>query len=128
MATQTSSDSPGKMILVADDEPGFHALFRMLLEPKGFTVSSANDGKEALDCAERQEYALIFLDVHMPHMQGPEVLRHIRKIKPSQPVVILSSGSNPDEVNEETKGLGALACFQKPFEIKDILQVVDSIR
>ncbi|MCB4756603.1 MAG: response regulator [Elusimicrobia bacterium] len=114
-----------KAILVADDEPGFQALFRFLLEPKGFTVCSANDGLEAVELFEKQDFALILLDVHMPKMKGPEVLKRIREIKHSQPVVMLSSGADPDKVNKESTEMGAVACFQKPFDVKDILRVIE---
>ena len=114
-------------ILVADDEPGFRALFRFMLEPKGFIVSTANDGAEALETAQHHDYALIFLDVHMPKMTGPEVLECLRKTKPSQPVVILSSSAEPDKVKALVEGLGAAACFQKPFNTKDIFRVIEEI-
>jgi len=114
-------------ILVADDEPGFRALFRYLLEPRGYNVSTANDGAEALEKAQHHDYGLIFLDVHMPKMTGPEVLRRLRKTNPIQPVVILSSSATPELVSEESKMLGATACFQKPFDTKDIFQVIDDV-
>ena len=116
-----------KEILVADDEAGFRALFKYMLEPKGFIVSTVNDGAEALDSAQQHDYALIFLDVHMPKMTGPEVLENLRKTKPSQPVVILSSSAEPDKVKTLVEGLGATACFQKPFDTKEIFRVIEEI-
>jgi len=116
-----------KEILVADDEAGFRALFKFMLEPRGFIVSTVNDGAEALESVEKSDYALIFLDVHMPRMTGPEALKKIRELKPAQPVVILSSSAEPDKVAELTRGLGASACFQKPFNTNDIFQIIEDI-
>ncbi len=127
MPTNAQGKDPKKEILVADDELGFHTLFRYLLEPKGFHVVSAHDGLEALELAQQRDFAVIFLDIHMPKMTGQEVLRQIKAIKPHQRIVMLSSGANSADVKDETDKLGADACFQKPFDIKDILMIISTL-
>lgn len=116
-----------KEILVADDEAGFQALFRYMLEPLGFKVLTVDDGEQALSIARERDFALIFLDVHMPKMTGPEVLKNLRDVKPMQPVVILSSSPEPDKIKLLTEELGVSACFQKPFDTKDIYRIIDKI-
>ncbi|HAF95323.1 MAG: hypothetical protein A2X34_02090 [Elusimicrobia bacterium GWC2_51_8] len=117
-----------KHILIVDDEPGFHELFRFILEPLGFTVSSAYNGLEGLERLKEHEYDIIFLDVHMPKMTGPELLKLIKGIKPLQLVVIMSSGSDPRQAFETTvKGLGAAACMFKPFELHQIMKNLERI-
>lgn len=118
-------DVLNRRILVADDEPGFRALFRYMLEPRGYTVSTVDDGEAALHAAQNHDYALIFLDVHMPKMNGPEVLRQLRKTKPNQPVAILSSAHDTVKVSAEANALGATAYFQKPFETGAILRLLE---
>lgn len=118
-----------KRVLVVDDEPGFHDLFRFVLEPLGFAVSSAYDGAEGLARLKERDYGIVFLDVHMPKMTGPELLKLIRGIKPLQPVVIMSSGSDPRRAFEKTaKELGASGCLFKPFELNQLMESLGSIR
>ena len=115
-------------ILIVDDERGFHDLFRFILEPLGFTVSSAYDGVEGLERLKERDYDMVFLDVHMPKMTGPELLKLIKGIQPSQLVVIMSSGSDPRQAFEETaKKLGAAACMFKPFELEQIIKNLELI-
>lgn len=115
-------------ILVVDDEQGFHDLFRFILEPLGFKVSSAYNGLEGLDRLKERDYDIVFLDVHMPKMPGPELLRLIKAIKPLQLVVIMSSGSDSRQAFEKTaKDLGAISCMFKPFELDQIMKNLESI-
>jgi CheY-like chemotaxis protein len=115
-------------ILIVDDEQGFHDLFRFILEPLGFTVSSAYNGVEGLERLKERDYDIAFLDVHMPKMTGPELLKLIKGIKPSQVVVIMSSGSDPRQAFEKAaKDMGAAACMFKPFELDQIMKNLESI-
>lgn len=116
-----------KTVLVADDEPGFRALFKYMLEPRGFIVEAVENGEEALNKSKENDYAVILLDVHMPKMTGPEALRNIRHLKPQQPVIILSSSAEPDKVRELVEGLGASACFQKPFDTQDLMATIEKL-
>lgn len=115
-------------ILIVDDEQGFHDLFRFILEPLGFTVSSAYNGVEGLERFKERDYDMVFLDVHMPKMTGLELLKLIKGIKPLQLVVIMSSGSDPRQAFEKTaKDLGAVSCMFKPFELDQIMKNLESI-
>jgi DNA-binding NtrC family response regulator len=117
-----------KNILVVDDEEGFHELFRFLLEPMGFVVHSAHDGLEGLEQIKARDYGVIFLDVHMPKMKGPELLKLVKGLKPAQFVVIMSSGSDPKQIFEKTvKDIGAAACMFKPFELDQIMENIRHI-
>jgi len=84
-------NAPESEILVVDDERGFHDLFRFILEPMGFSVSSAYDGIEGLDLVKKRDYNTVFLDVHMPKMTGPELLSLIMKIRSFEPEHIAKS-------------------------------------
>jgi len=115
-------------ILIIDDEQGFHDLFRFILEPLGFTVNSAYDGVEGLARLKEKGYDLVFMDVHMPKMTGPELMKQLMQIRPSQPVVIMSSGSDPAQTFEkDVKELGAAACIFKPFELEEITKNLELI-
>ncbi len=117
-----------KKILIADDEEGIRDLFRFILEPRGFEVFTAHDGEEAVEIVKKNNLDIVFLDVHMPVMRGPEALKIIKEIKPELVVVIFSSSSDPNFVFEsEAMKLGAFDCMYKPFNIDDLLQIIERI-
>jgi len=112
-------------ILVIDDEKGYRDFYKFILEPIGYTVSTASDGEEGLKMALENNYDLILLDVHMPKMKGPEVLTSIKKVKPNQIIVIFSSSSDPTFSFEKTaREMGAFDCLYKPVDLEDILAVM----
>lgn len=115
-----------KKILIIDDEQGIRDMFRFLLQRHGFEVYTANDGVEGVMMVEKDNFDIVFLDVHMPRMAGPETLRRIKEIKPNLPVIIFSSSSDSTFAFEEKAvQLGAFACLYKPAEISDIIRVIE---
>jgi DNA-binding NtrC family response regulator len=114
-----------KRILIADDEQGIRDLFRFLLEEQGFEVFTACDGMEAVEMVEKHTFDLVFLDVHMPKMRGPEAIKKIKEINPEQIVVIFSSSSDPYLIFEtQAEQNGAFECLYKPFSIDSMLNVI----
>ena len=114
-----------KTILLIDDEIGFHELFRYLIEPLGIQLQSAFNGVEGLECSSKKDYVVIFLDMHMPKMVGTEVLKRIHAMKPRQPVVMLSSNSDPTHVLEQqARQIGIEAFLEKPFEADRVLAII----
>jgi CheY-like chemotaxis protein len=82
----------GVTILVVDDDPGIRACYRLILEPR-FPVMEAENGLEALDVLSRETIALAIVDVHMPVMNGVELIRAMRADPrfASIPVVVQTS-------------------------------------
>ncbi len=116
-------------ILIIDDEQGIRDLFYFLLKPLGFEVLTAKNGVEGIEIFKKDNIDIVFLDVHMPGLQGPAVLKIIKQIKPDQVVVIFSSSSDPNFIFEtEAKNLGAYTCLYKPFDIEGILKIVNEIQ
>jgi len=111
-------------ILVVDDEEGYRDLFRYMLEPMGISVCCVNDGLQALREIEKKPYDLILMDVHMPHMTGPEALRRMRMIRPEQKVVIFSSSSDPEYNQEKEVQKVGVECLFKPVDMEDIQRVL----
>lgn len=87
-------------ILVADDDPTIVKLLTLALEPDGFRVVTANDGKTALDRARIERPALILLDWQMPGADGIEVTRALRRERDPAlrdvPVVLITAQSGAD--------------------------------
>ena len=117
---------PRPAFLVVNDKPEFHALLRYLLEPAGFLLDSAYDGKEAADRVAKNEYAVVLLDVRLPDMKGFGLLKKIRLIKPYQPIAALTSASEPDLLMEkQVRALGSFFCLSMPLEARQLMEVIE---
>jgi two-component system, OmpR family, alkaline phosphatase synthesis response regulator PhoP len=87
-------DDPGPLrILLAEDDPGVAAMYRLGLELKGHRVFVAGDGPEAIRLARRHLPDLLLLDIEMPHLDGYGVLEQLRQEPETRglPVVVLSN-------------------------------------
>ncbi len=80
-----------KKILLVDDEEGIQLLYREEFEDDGYTVDSAYNGEEALEIFRKTPPDLVILDINMPGMNGIEVLRQMKEMKPDLPVILSSA-------------------------------------
>jgi DNA-binding response OmpR family regulator len=124
-ATPKPPDAP---ILVVDDDAKIVRLVRTYLERDGFAVTTAADGRAALDAIERRRPALVVLDLMLPELDGRAVIRAIRGDPNHEdvPVLILSArGSLLDRIT----GLedGADDYLPKPFSPAELVLRVKSI-
>jgi DNA-binding response OmpR family regulator len=108
-----------KTILVVDDEPKIIKLVRDYLERAGFAVRVASDGKAALSQARTEKPDLIVLDLGLPHMDGLDVTRELRKLS-NVPIIMLTARS---EESDKLIGLelGADDYITKPFSPKELV-------
>ena len=109
-------------ILVVDDDASNLKIANHILSGEGMKVSLAKSGKEAIEFLEENHPDLILLDIHMPEMDGFEVMSVIQKNPNSEkiPVIFLTAD---DDCQVETKGLslGAVDFVKKPFVPKVLL-------
>lgn len=89
---------PKKKILVVDDEQEIVTLMRSRLEANGYEVITANNGKEALEKAEKDKPDALLLDIMMPAIDGLSVLKEIRSKDRTIPVFIMTAFSNEEKV------------------------------
>ena len=68
-------------VLVVDDEPGIRAGLRRVLDPMGYRVVLAEDGRRGLELAAREEIAIVLLDLQLPDLNGMEVLRAAKEAR-----------------------------------------------
>src|SRR5512146_1028528 len=114
-----------KPILVVEDDPAVRSLLQVILRRQGHQVDGAADGLDALECIERQEYALILLDLMMPRMDGLTFLRHARERGCTTPVIVLTAAK--EQFIGQLEGASVAGLFRKPFDIAEIPSVVNEL-
>lgn len=107
-------------ILVVDDEPLVRRALQRAFESKGHQVLTCENGEQALSVWESANPDLVFLDILMPGLSGPEVLQSLGSQKKC-PVILMSAFSGPYD-HGKAQEFGADHFLAKPFE--DIFQVV----
>jgi len=112
-------------VLVVDDEETVRAVAARMLERLGYTVVLAGDGREAVEIfrAEPARFALVLLDLTMPHLDGEETFRQLRHLAPGVKVILMS-GFNEQEAVSRFTGKGLADFLQKPFEADGLTQAV----
>jgi signal transduction histidine kinase/ActR/RegA family two-component response regulator len=115
-------------VLVVDDEEAVRNVARMMLERAGFIVLTAPDGREGLEVFQRgaEEIAAVLLDLTMPHMNGEEAFRAMRRIRADVPV-ILTSGYSEQDASSQFAGKGIAGFVQKPFRFEKLLEQFRSV-
>ncbi len=113
-------------VLVVDDEARMRKLVRDFLSVKGFLVTEAEDGEQAIDIYFKdRDIALIILDVMMPKMDGWEVCRTIRQYSQVPIIMLTARGEERDEL--QGFHLGVDEYISKPFSPKILVARVEAI-
>src|SRR4051794_10958806 len=113
-------------ILIVDDEPNVQLVFRTTLDSAGYATSSAEDGEAALLWLGSTPVNLGLLDLHMPDMDGMQVLESLRETGNNVPVVIVTAhGSVPNAV--QAMKLGAIDFLSKPLSPDQLRGVVAEV-
>ena len=109
-------------ILVVDDEDGVRAVATELLTSMGFEVITAGDGLQALARFRESTVPIraVLMDLTMPHLDGAETFRELRRLDPGCRVV-LTSGYNEQEAIQDFLGRGLAGFVQKPFLRRDLM-------
>jgi CheY-like chemotaxis protein len=103
-------------ILVADDEPAIRALVAKIIERSGLVVDTAGDGVEAIEMIDRNDYAVIVIDLMMPRVDGFGVIEHLRAAGRSKPAVIVATAADPVSLRK-LDSVTVHSIVRKPFEI-----------
>lgn len=107
-------------ILIVEDEPKISRILQLELEEENYKTSLADNGEDALDMIENNEWDLVLLDIMLPGLSGMEVLRKVRRTDSNTPIILLTAR---DEVYDKVSGLdlGANDYITKPFQIEELL-------
>jgi putative two-component system response regulator len=117
-----------KRILVVDDDENILSLERTILEQKGFDVTSAGGGVEALKLLAEKTFDLVLLDVMMPEVDGFTVCRKIKddpRLK-DVPVIFLTAKGGGEALAEGFES-GAIMYINKPFTANKLLTIVNTM-
>ncbi len=112
-------------VLICDDEEGIRESFRLILEDD-YVLEFAKDGLQALEMLKTLSPAVMLLDIKMPKMHGMEILKQVKMLKPSLPVIIVT-GYQSVEMAQEATRLGAADYLPKPFDSKQVLARIKQI-
>ena len=115
-----------KRILVVDDKKNIRILLNELLSGMGYRVLEAKDGKEAMGVVEVGPIDLVMTDLKMPDMDGIQLTRAIRRIRPNLPIIVYSAHRFIDTAPAALKA-GANDYLAKPFLRTKIEQAVERL-
>jgi len=117
---------PMAKILCVDDEPVILDSFRKILVLDGYSVDTVENGKDALGLIQKHHYDFVFTDLKMPVMDGVEVTKSVKHLRPDIDVIIIT-GYATVETAVECMKFGAMDYVQKPFTEDELLAMVKKI-
>ena len=120
-------ESPKPLLLVVDDEPSVRALLAALGKREGFEVVACDNGSEGIDVLRRRHVDLMLLDLHMPEVNGLDVLKATEQTGDSTHVVLMTGQGSIDSAVQAVK-LGAEDYLQKPLDLPRVTDTMRSIR
>ena len=106
-------------ILVIDDDARDRDLLGAVLTKRGYQVILADNGGTGLMLCHRRTPDAVVLDLNMPGIDGRGILRQLRILYPTLPVVVFS-GHSTEEIEQEMLNQGATACIQKAFSLDQL--------
>jgi len=115
-----------KPILIVDDEKNIRMTLSQSLESLETETDTAGNGEEALAKLKEKDFGLILLDIRMPGIDGMEVLRQVREIRPDIRIIMITAYGTIESAVEAIK-LGAVDFLQKPFDPDEIRALVSKV-
>jgi len=111
-------------ILVIDDENGIRRMLNFALGKKGYEVTTASNGEEGVQQAQKSKFDVVISDLTMPQMGGLDALAFIKEIDPNIEVIIVTGYATVDTAVQCMKR-GAYDYITKPFQIEDLCRLVE---
>jgi len=116
-----------RKILVVEDHPDSRDLLALYLRMQGYTVYTAEDGREALKLIQLDCPHLIITDLSMPHMDGVEMIKQVRQIPECRttPIIVMTAYSNDEE--SAACRAGANQSISKPIEYESLIHQISQL-
>ena len=111
-------------ILICDDQPDIVNALKIYLKPEGYTLHTASNGLEAVECVKSQPIHLVLMDIMMPRLDGLRATRRIREFS-NIPIILLTAKSETEDLVEGLNA-GADDYITKPFVPAEVLARVRS--
>ena len=115
-------------ILAVDDSASMRQMVGFTLKAAGYDVTEAEDGKVALEIAQKGSYNLVLSDVNMPNMDGLTLVRSLRALPAYKftPMLMLTTESTPEK-KMEGKAAGATGWLVKPFNPDQLIATIKKV-
>ena len=123
---EDTKDVDGLRVLLAEDNVINQTLVIEMLRRVGIAVSAVQNGAEALDALEKDNYDLILMDIQMPIMDGLEAIKRIRELKNQTPIIALT-GSVLSQEKQMYMSRGANEVVEKPIFFEALLEKIRSV-
>jgi DNA-binding NtrC family response regulator len=114
-------------ILIVDDNVSIHQSMSFILEGKGYAVTTAQDGLEAIEKIKEMPFSIVFMDIKMPLMNGVETYRRIKELRPEIAVVMMTAYAVEDLVAEALEE-GAFGVIYKPLDMEEVIAIIEQAR
>lgn len=111
-------------VLIVDDNDSMRHSLADVLESEGLSVELASDGAQALAALQRRVPDLVLLDLQLPKIPGADVAEHLHRLPHPPALLVLSASSSTAELSRD---IGADAFLPKPFDLTELLAVVDRL-
>lgn len=118
----------GALIMIVDDDLSTCEVLKDVLREKGYSISSASSGEEAVRKVQEESFDIVVIDIKMPVMNGLEVYLALKEIRPEIKVIMMTGYRQEvkDLVKEAIK-LNAYPCIYKPFDVEKMLKLVEEL-
>ena len=116
-------------ILIGDDQPANLLVLRRILEKAGHNVIEANNGEEVLDAVEVENFDAVIIDLHMPKLNGIEVIKQARFMEAGRertPFIVLSADATSETIRDSQQA-GARSFLSKPVAVPSLLDTLAEI-
>ena len=115
-------------IMIVDDNVSLCRTMSLILSRKGYEVTVASDGSEAIEKAKKKgHFDVVFMDIKMPLMDGVETFKRIKRVIPEAAVVMMTAYAVEDLIQEALQE-GAYGIIYKPVDIENAITIIEKAR
>ncbi len=114
-------------ILIVDDNVSLCRTMSLILSRKGYFVTTAKDGAEAIERVEESPFDIVFMDIKMPVMDGVETYKRIKQIRPETVAIMMTAYAVEDLVQDALQE-GAFAVIYKPLDLEKAISLIEEAR
>ena len=123
-ATQKHDEK--KIVLFVDDDQMVLEIGSLMLQKLGYNVITASKGQVAIEIFKKIKVAFVILDMRMPGMNGDEICRQLKKIKPKTKILLVS-GYRGGYSEKDLIRIGFDGFLQKPFDLKQLSEKIEDL-